>query len=74
METPYNIHPQINNLDVDKYTTSADDKLEEHEFRFRLMTTQNNGPYELDIINSELKNKMQEQEMNQSGWSMQKFV
>ena len=38
------------------------------------MTRQYNGPYDLDIMNSELENRMQEQEMNQSGWSMQRFV
>ena len=49
-------------------------KLEENEFRFRLMTRQYNGPHDLDIFNSELETRMQEQEMNQSGWSLQRFV
>ena len=32
------------------------------------------GPYHLDMLNSELELRMQEQEMNQSGWSMQIFI
>ena len=38
------------------------------------MTRQYNGPYNLDILNGELETRMQEQEMNQSGWSMQIFI
>ena len=72
----YNIHPHIklNTFDVVKYTKPTDDKLEENEFTFRLMTRQYNGPHELDMLKSELKTGMQEQDMNQSGWSMQIFV
>ena len=36
----YNIHPniQFNTFDAVKYTKLTDDKLEENEFTFRLMT------------------------------------
>ena len=76
LEAMYNIHPHIkfNTFDVVKYTKPTDDKLKENEFTFRLMTRQYNGPHDLDMLNSELETRMQEQEMNQSDWSMQKFV
>ena len=76
LESLHNIHPHIkfNTFDVVKYTKSTDDKIEENEFTFRLMTRQYNGPYDLDLLNGELETRMQEQEMNQSGWSMQTFV
>ena len=38
------------------------------------MTRQYNGPHDLDMLNSELETRMQEQQMNQSGWSMQGFI
>ena len=38
------------------------------------MIRQYNGPYDLDMLNSEIESRMQEQEMNQYGWSMQRFV
>ena len=38
------------------------------------MTRQYNGAHELDLLNGELETRTQEQEMNQSGWSMQRFV
>ena len=74
--TLHNIHPQINfnTFDVVKYTKPADDKLEENEFTFRLMTRQYNGPHDLDMLNSELETRMQEQGKNPSGWSMQRFI
>ena len=76
LEAMYNIHPHIkfNTFDVVKYTKPTHDKLEENEITFRLMTRQCNGPHDLDMLNSELDTRMQEQEMNQSGWSMQRFV
>ena len=76
LEEMYNIHPHIkfNTFDVVKYTKPTDDKLEENEFTFRLMIRQYNGPYDLDKLNSELESRMQEQQMKQSGWSMQRFV
>ena len=76
IEEMYNIHPHIkfNNFDVVKNTKPTDDKLEENKFTFRLMTRQYNGPHDLDILISELETRMQEQEMNQSGWSMQRLV
>ena len=76
LEEMYNIHHHIkfNTFGVVKYTKPTDDKLEENEFTFRLMTRQCNGPHDLDMLNSELETRMQEQEMNQSGWSMQRFV
>ena len=76
LEAMYNIHPHIkfNTFDVVKYTKPTDDKLEENEFIFRLMTRQYNGPHDLDMLNSELETRMLEQEMNQSGWSMQRFA
>ena len=68
LESLHNIHPHIkfNTFDVVKYTKPTDDKLEENEFTFRLMTRQYNGPNDLDMLNSELETIMQEQEMNQS--------
>ena len=76
LESLHNIHPYIkfNTFDVVKYTKPTDEKLEENEFTFRLMTRQYNGPNDLDMLNSELETRMQEQEMNQSGWSMQRFI
>ena len=38
------------------------------------MTRQYNGPHDLDVMNSELETRMQEHEMNQSGWSMERFI
>ena len=74
--TLHNIHPHIklDTFDVVRYTKPTDDKLEENEFTFRLMTSQYNGPHDLDMLNSELETRMQEQEMNQSGWSMPRFI
>ena len=76
LESLHNIHPYIkfNTFDVVKYTKPTDDQIEENEFTFRLMTRQYNGPNDLDMLNSELETRMQEQEMNQSGWSMQRFI
>ena len=76
LESLHNIHPHIkfNTFDVVKYTKPTNDKLEENEFTFRLMTRQYNGAHDLDLMNGELETRMQEQEMNQSGWSMQRFV
>ena len=76
LEAMCNIHPHIkfNTFDVVKYTKPTDDKLEENEFTFRLLTRQYNGPPGLNMWNSELETRMQEQEMNQSGWSVQRFV
>ena len=83
LEALYKIHPYIkfNSFDVVKYTKPTDDlrssftnQIEENEFTFMLMTRQYNGPHDLDMLNSELESKMQEQELNKSGWSMQGFV
>ena len=76
LESLHIIHPHIrfNFFDVVKYTKLTDDKLEENEFTFRLMTRQYNGAHDLDLLNGELETRMQEQEKNQSGWSMQRFV
>ena len=75
LESLHNIHPYIKfNFDVVTYTKPTDDQIEENEFTFRLMTRQYNGPNDLDMLNSELETRMQEQEMNQSGWSMQRFI
>ena len=73
--TLHNIHPHIkfNTFDVVRYTKPTDDKLG-NEFTFRLMTRQYNGPHDLDMLNSGLETRMQEQEMNQSGWSMQRLM
>ena len=76
LETMYKIHHhfKFNTFDVVKYTKPTVDKLEENEFTFRLRTRQYNGPHDLDRFNSQLETTMQEQEMNQSGWSMQRFI
>ena len=75
LEAMHNIYPHkyFNTFDVVKYTKPTDEQLEEKEFTFSLMTRQYNGPYDLDLSNGELETKMQEQEMNQSGWSKQRF-
>ena len=56
LESLHNIHPHIkfNTFDVVKYTKPTDDKLEENEFTFRLMTRQYNGAHDLDLLNGEL--------------------
>ena len=66
LEDLYNIHPHINfyTFDIVKYKKPTDDKLEEKEFTFRIMTRQYNVPHDLDMLNSELESRMQEQEMN----------
>ena len=76
LESLHNIHPYIkfNTFDVVKYNKPTDEKLEKNEFTFRLMSRQYNGPNDLDMLNGELETRMQEQEMNQSGWSMQRFI
>ena len=76
VEAMHNIHHHIkfNTFDVVRYTKPTDDKLEENEFTFRLMTRQCNGPYDLDMLNGELETRMQEQEMNQCGRSVQRFI
>ena len=76
LEASYNIHPHIkfNTFDVVSYTKPTDEQLEENEFTYRLMTRQYNGSYDLDLLNGELKSRMQEQEMNQSGGIMKRFV
>ena len=76
LDEMYNIHPhnKFNTFDVVMYTKPTDEKLEENEFTFRLMTGQYNGPHDLDMLNIELETRMQEREMNQSDWSMQRFV
>ena len=38
------------------------------------MTRQYNGPNDLDMLNGEMETRMQEQEINQSGWSTQRFI
>ena len=45
MESLHSIHPRIrfNTFDLVKYTKPTDDKLEENEFTYRLMTRQYNG-------------------------------
>ena len=72
IDTMYNIHPhsKFNNFDVIKHIKTTDDKLEENEITFSLMTRQLNGPYDLDMMNRELETRMHEQEMKQSGWSI----
>ena len=76
LEAMHNIHPHIkvNTFDIVRYTKPTDNKIEEKEFTFRLMTRQYNGPYDLDMLNSELETRMQEQEKNQSGGGMQRFI
>ena len=76
LESLHNIHPHIkfNTFDVIKSTKPTDDKLEENEFTFRLMTRQYSGAHDLDLLNGELETRMQEQEMNQSGWNWQRFI
>ena len=76
LESLHNIHPHIkfNTFDEIKYTRPTDDKLEENEFFFRLMTRQYNGAHDLDLLNGVLETRTQEQKMNRSGWSMQRFI
>ena len=37
------------------------------------MSRQNNGPFDLALLSGELETRMQQQEMNQSGWTIQSF-
>ena len=76
LEATHNIHPHIklNTFDVVSYTKPTDDKIEEIEFTFKVMTRQYNGSYDLDLFNGELQTRMQEQEKNQSGWSTQRII
>ena len=76
LEALHNIHSHVkfNTFDVVRYTKPTDDKSEENEFTLRLTARQYNGPYDLDILNGELETGMQEREMNQSRWSMQRFI
>ena len=76
LEQMHGIHPHIkfNTLGVVRYTKPTDDKLEEIEFTFRLMTRQHNGSFDLDRLSSELEPRMQEQKINQSGWKMHRFI
>ena len=55
---------EASTFDVVRYTKSTDDKLEEKEFTFRLMSRQYNNPYDLDLLNGDIKTKVQEQEIN----------
>ena len=57
LESLHIIHPHIkfNTFDVVKYTKPTDDKLEENEFTFSLMTRQYNGAHDLDLLNGELE-------------------
>ena len=75
-ETMYNMNPhkKFNTFDVLRYTKPSNDKLEENEFTFRLMTRQYNVPYDLDMFNCEHETIIQEHEMKQSDWSMNRFV
>ena len=59
LESLHNIHPHLkfSTFDVVKYTKPTDDKLEENEFTFRLMTRQYNGAHDLDLLNGELEDK-----------------
>ena len=63
LEAFHNIHPHIkfNTFDVVRYTKPTDDKLEEIELTFRLMTRHYNGPYDLDLLSGELESRMQQQ-------------
>ena len=69
LESLHNIHPHIkfNTFDGVKYAKPTDDKLEEIEFTFRLMTRQYNGAHNLDLLNGELETRMQERR-NESIW------
>ena len=49
-----------------RYIKYTDDKLEEHEFTFMLMSRQYKSLYDVNLLNRELENRMQEQEINQS--------
>ena len=53
-------HFKINTFDVVNYTKPTDDKIEEPNFPFRLMTRQNISPIDLDELNNELEVRMQE--------------
>ena len=63
LESLHNIHPhtKFNTFDVVKYTKPTNDKIEENEFTFRLLTRQYNGARDLDFLNGELETRMQEQ-------------
>ena len=62
LEAMHNTNPHIkfNTFDVVRYKKPTDDKIEENEFTFRLMTRQYNGLYDLDMLNGALETRMQE--------------
>ena len=76
LEALYKIKPHIkfNSFDVVRYTKPTDEQIEENEITFRLMNSQKNESFDLDWLNGELETRMKEQETNQSGNSMQRFV
>ena len=69
LQALHDFHPQIkfHTFGVVKYTQTTVEKLEKHEFTFRLMTRQYNSPKNLENLNHDFKNKKREQELNQSG-------
>ena len=75
LEALHNIHPHIkfNTIDVVQYTKPTVDKLAENEFTLRQMSRQYNSSFDLDLLNGKLENRMQEQEMIQSSWTLQRF-
>ena len=58
---------------VVRCTKATDDKSEEHQFTFGLMSRKYNSPYDLGLLNGEQKTRRQEQDMNHSVWTMQSF-
>ena len=76
LEALHNILPHIkfNTIDVVRYTKPIVDKLAQNEVTFGQMSRQYNKSFDLDLLNGKLEIRMQEQEMIQSSWTMQRFV
>ena len=56
-----------------RYTKYTGDNLEEHEFTFMLMSRQYKSLYDVNLLNRKIESRIQEQEINQSIWTMQRF-
>ena len=76
LEKLHNIHPHIkfNTSDEVRYAKPINDKLESHKFVFISTSRQYNTPGSLVELNIEFETRMQEEEINQSGWSIKNCI
>ena len=76
LEKLHNIYLYIkfNTSDEVRYTKPTYDKLESHKFVFISTFRQYNTPGSLVELNIEFETRMQEEEINQSGWNIKNCV